>query len=103
MSRASWGRGNVYQRGGRYWIRYPDGNGKQRRESAGTDPGKAQQLLERRLVEVEDGRIPVKPKERRRTVNDLLGELVKEYTIQQRRSIGTLRSSIKHVRAELAT
>ena len=101
MSRKHWGRGAVYQRGGRFWIRYPDGTGKQRREGAGTDGEKAQRLLDRRLVEVEDGKIPIKPKERKRTVNDLLDELVKEYAVQQRRSTRNLPSAIKHLRREL--
>lgn len=98
MSREQWGRGSVYQRAKRFWIRYPDGSGRQRRESAGKDEEKARRLLERRLVEVEDDRLPAKSKEPKRTVNDLLDALEADYVARKRRSAHNLVSVMKPVR-----
>jgi integrase len=98
VSRTSWGRGNVYQRGNKLWIRYPDGTGRQRFESAGTDPEKAKRLLERRLVELEDGRLPAKSKARKQSVSQLLDALEHDYATRKCRSAENLKSVMKPVR-----
>jgi integrase len=86
LSRAAYGHGAVYKRGKRWWIRYPDGHSGQRYESAGLDRAKAEKLLERRLVEAEDDRLPAKTKERRKTINDLLDGLVGDLVARQKDS-----------------
>ena len=98
MSRTEWGRGNVYRRGRQFWIRYPDGTGRQRRESAGRDEQKARRLLERRLVELEDDRLPATSKERKTTVNQLLDALVADWAARKCRGLATLISVLKAVR-----
>ena len=104
MSRGEWGRGSVYERApGKWMIRYPDGTGKQRYESAGpgANEAKAQRLLERRLLELENGNLPAKAKERKRTVNELLDDLEADYKARQRRSAYNLISVLKPVRLAL--
>lgn len=99
MSRENWGRGKVYQRGRTLWIRYPDGTGRQRRESAHTDDvEKARRLLERRIVETEDGKLPAKAKERKKSVNDLLDALERDYVARKCRSAHNLTFVLKRVR-----
>jgi site-specific recombinase XerD len=99
MSRENWGRGNVYLRGSTYWIRYPDGSGKYRFESAQTsDEKKAWNLLGDRLAEAKHDILPAKAKERRRTVNHLLDALEKDYAVRQCDSAHDLLSTLKPVR-----
>jgi site-specific recombinase XerD len=99
MSRQDWGRGNVYRRGKTYWIRYPDGSGKYRFESAETsDEKKAWHLLGERLAEAKHDILPAKAKERRRTVNHLLDALEKDYAVRQCDSAHNLISVLKPVR-----
>jgi integrase len=62
---------------------------------------KARKLLQRRLVEKEDERLPAKSKERKRTVDALLDELVKDYTARKKRSATKLWSHLKWLRKEL--
>jgi integrase len=101
MSQQNWGRGNVYKRGKRWWIRFPDGTGKQRFESVGTDEAKARRQLERRLVEVEDERLPAKSKERRRTVGNLLDALMADWIARKKRSVAQLPATLKALRDAL--
>jgi integrase len=98
VSRAEYGHGAVYKRGRRWWIRYPDGKGGQRYESVGLDESKAHRLLERRLVEAEDDRLPAKARERRVTVGDLLDGLVKDLTARQKDSAHSTALVIKPLR-----
>lgn len=101
MSFKSWGRGNIFkqEKSSFWWIRYPDGTGKQRRESAKTeDEAKARQLLERRLLEIERGEKPATARERRRTINELIDELEKDYANRERDSAHNLKSVMKPIR-----
>jgi integrase len=98
MSMERWGKGGIYLRGSTYWIRFPDGSGGQRRESAGRDPGKAADLLARRIVELEDDRLPAKSRERKKTVNDLLDALVADLKAREKRSVKDIASNLKNIR-----
>ena len=93
------GKGRVFQRGVTYWIAYYV-DGCERRESANTeDRDVAQDLLNRRIVEKEDDRLPAKSKERRKRVADLLDALEKDYTARQKDSAENLKSITKPLRA----
>jgi hypothetical protein len=100
MSKEHWGSGAVYWRGKRLWIRYPDGSGQQRRESAKTtDPEKARKLLERRLVEKEDDRLPAKSKERKLTIDKLLDHLLADLKARETRSADEVAYNLSRLRA----
>jgi integrase len=102
MSRENWGRGNIYTRGTRLWIRYPV-DGKYRFESVGK--GKTQEqarrLLEKRLVEVEKRELPAPQKEQKRTINYLFDALEKDYEARECDSSQNLKSVLKPLREAL--
>jgi integrase len=102
VSRENWGRGNIYTRGTRLWIRYPV-DGKYRFESVGK--GKTQEqarrLLEKRLVEVEKHDLPAPTKELKRAVADLLDDLQKDLEARQCRSLRSAIAVLKAVRKAL--
>jgi hypothetical protein len=52
------------------------------------------------MVEKEDERLPAKSKERKRTVDALLNELVKDYAARKKRSASKLPSHLKWLRKE---
>jgi integrase len=101
MKKRRRGTGRIFLRGGINWISYCV-DGKERRESAHTDDyDKAERLLNRRIVEMEDGRLPAKSKERKRTVDDLLDNLVKDYTARKKRSASAVPSHLIWLRKAL--
>jgi integrase len=91
------GEGRTFWRGKTLWIAYCV-DGRERRESARTDDQhKADKLLARRLFELEEGKVPVSVKERRKSINLLLDALKKHYEAHTR-SAGGLESVIKPLR-----
>ncbi len=90
------GDGTVYRRGAIFWIAYWRG-GKQYRESAGTE-AQAKKLLRRRQAEIQSDRF-VGPTEERVTIGQLLDALVVHAQTNEDRSIRTMASQIKPVRA----
>jgi len=92
------GFGYIYQRGPVWWIRYSV-HGKDFRESSGSEKDTdAMRLLKSRWQEVGRGRF-IGPSADRVMMDDLLDALEVNYTINGRRSLGTLKGRIWHLRA----
>lgn len=91
------GFGYLYRRGSVWWIRYSV-RGKDFRESSGSDKdADAMRLLKRRWQEVGKGRF-IGPAEERVTMDSLFDGLVNDYAINQRRSLGSVKGFLKHLR-----
>src|SRR5687767_4042870 len=96
-TRNAYGMGNVYERGGIWWIRYSH-NGKRRRESSGSDKRPvAVKLLQRRQQEAGQGR----PHEdvARVLLSDLKAIIEADYELQERRSGRRLAQLWRHIAA----
>jgi integrase len=95
------GTGRIFLRGGIYWISYCV-DGKERRESAHTNNyDKAERLLNRRIVEMEDGRLPAPAKQRKKSIDDLLDDLVRDYIERKKRSASAVPSHLIWLRQAL--
>jgi integrase len=89
--------GRIFKRGSIYWIAYCY-RGKEHRESSRSDSeGQALKLLKRRLGEVGTGRL-VGPSEERLTFEDLAKMLLTDYEINGKRSVESVRLSLRHLR-----
>jgi integrase len=91
------GMGRIFRRHNTWWIAYCV-DGKERRESAHTtDYETAEDLLNRRVVQMQDGRLPAPQKQRKASVNALLDALKRHYEAHTR-SAAKLDSIIKPLR-----
>ena len=91
------GFGYLYRRGDIWWIRYSV-RGKDFRESSHSEQeGVAQKLLKGRWQELGRGRF-IGPSQERVTMEDLFTSLETEYEINARRSLGTLKGRLVHLR-----
>jgi integrase len=91
------GMGRIFKRGSVYWIAYCY-RGKEHRESSRSDSEtQALKLLKRRLGEVGSGRL-VGPSEERLTFDDLGKMLLTDYEINGKRSVESVRLSLRHLR-----
>src|SRR6202011_3645394 len=91
------GMGRIFKRGSVYWIAYCY-RGKEYRESSRSDSEtQALKLLKRRLGEVGSGRL-VGPSEERLTFDDLGKMLLTDYEINGKRSVESVRLSLRHLR-----
>jgi hypothetical protein len=85
--------GNVYKPGRVFWIQYYR-HGLKIRESAETSSEtEARQLLKIREGDIARG-LPVTNRNLRRTFKELLDDVVRDYTVNQRRSLASLKSRI---------
>ena len=92
------GFGSLYLRGNIWWIRYSV-RGKDFRESGKSErQGDAMRLLKHRWQEVGKGRF-IGPSEQRVFVDHLFESLMDNYTINRRRSIGSLTWRLRHLTA----
>lgn len=98
-----YGDGFVYQRGKRWWIGYSH-EGKAYREPGGANgkgaktPEEARKRLKARLREIWGDRF-VGPNEERVTVDELLDDLIKHLELKSAKSIDSVKSHLKPVRA----
>lgn len=91
------GFGYLYRRGTIWWIRYSV-RGRDFRESSHSEhEGVAQKLLKARWQEVGGGRF-IGPSQERVTMEDLFASLETDYEINARRSLGTLKGRLVHLR-----
>jgi integrase len=95
MKRGTRGMGRIYERGGRWWIRYSH-NGRRHDESSGS-PKKpaAVALLKRRLEEAGKGR-PIE-EAKKTLLSDLKALIVADYKLHGRRSTKRLEQSWAHL------
>ena len=99
------GYGRIFQRGNRYWIAYyapQNGRSVEHREPGGATEKEARKKLKNRLEEVgAHRRLGIRfqgPRQERVTVEELLQNLERDYTIHGRKSLPQLRSHLRHVR-----
>jgi integrase len=89
--------GRIFKRGTTYWIAYYH-RGKEFRESSKSDnEAQARKFLKKRIGEVATGQL-IGPSEERFSFGDLTELLVTDYEINGKRSIESVRLSIKHLR-----
>jgi integrase len=91
------GDGQVYKRGETYWIDYFH-RGRRYRESVHTDNERtARKLLRERLTDLGRGKTAVVTAARL-TFDRLADALVADYTVNGKRSVASVKSSIRHLR-----
>src|ERR1700683_3468340 len=91
------GMGRIFKRGSVYWIAYCY-RGKEHRESSRSDnENRARKLLKQRIGEVGTGRL-VGPSEERLTFEELAKMLLTDYEINGKRSVESVRLSLRHLR-----
>src|SRR5437899_1860628 len=91
------GGGSLYQRGGVWWVKYYR-NGQPIRESSGSPlEREARALLNRRMGALASGQ-PIAPRADKVTVDELLADLITEYTVNGRRSLERAQLSAAHLR-----
>jgi integrase len=92
------GMGRIFKRGSIYWIAYCY-RGKEYRESSRSDnESEARKLLKKRIGEVASGHL-VGPTEERLTFEDLGKMLLTDYEINGKRSVESVRLSLRHLRS----
>jgi integrase len=90
--------GYGYKRGNIWWVRYSV-RGEEFRESTGSEhKSDALKMLKLRFQEVGRGRF-IGPSQERLMMEDLFASLETEYEINRRRSFGTLKGRLVHLRA----
>ncbi len=99
------GYGRVFQRGKRFWIAYyapENGRSVEHREPGGETEKEARKKLKSRLEEVgAHRRLGIRfqgPRQERVTVEELLKNLERDYSIHGRKSLSQLRSHLQHIR-----
>jgi integrase len=91
------GMGRIFKRGSVYWVAYYR-RGEEHRESSGSEnENRARKLLKKRLGETSRGQF-IGPSEEKLTFDDLATILTTDYEINRKRSIESVRLSIKHLR-----
>jgi integrase len=91
------GMGRVFKRGPVYWIAYYHRGQEYRESSESENESQARKLLKQRLGEMSRGHL-IGPSEERLTFEDLANMLLTDYEINGKRSIESVRLSIKHLR-----
>ena len=91
------GMGRIFKRGSIYWIAYYF-RGKEHRECSRSDnENQARKLLKKRIGEVANGNL-IGPSEERMSFEDLARMLITDYEINGKRSLESVRLSIRHLR-----
>ncbi|NOU08627.1 MAG: site-specific integrase [Nitrospira sp.] len=100
------GQGRIFLRGRIFWIAYyapKNGRMVEVRESVGTSEAAAQKQLDERLHEVKNHKKGIKafvgPRQEKVTVEELLKDLERDYTIHNRSSWRRLKSHLTHIRS----
>ncbi|MBE3603733.1 site-specific integrase [bacterium] len=92
------GMGRIFKRGSIYWIAYCH-RGKEYRESSRSDnESQARKLLKKRIGEIANGHL-IGPSEERLTFEDLGKMLLTDYEINGKRSVESVRLSLRHLRS----
>lgn len=91
------GMGRIFKRGSVYWIAYYHRGREHRESSESENENKAGKLLKQRLGEMTRGNL-IGPSEEKLTFDELTSMLVTDYEINGKRSIESVRLSIKHLR-----
>lgn len=90
--------GSIYKRGGMYWIKYHR-NGKPYRESTGSDKiSVAKRKLELRDGQKAEGRF-FGLKVERILIDELATDLIQDYKLNGKKSLGRTMNSLKHLKA----
>jgi len=88
--------GRIFKRGSIYWIAYCY-RGKEYRESSRSDnESQARKLLKKRIGEIANGHL-IGPSEERLTFEDLGKMLLTDYEINGKRSVESVRLSLRHL------
>jgi integrase len=91
------GLGRIFKRGSVYWIAYYH-RGKEYRESSESEnESQARKLLKKRLGEIGSGKL-VGPIEEKVTFEQLADDLIKDYEVNGKRSVRSIKLSIAHLR-----
>lgn len=96
------GTGRVYRRGNTWWIDYGYRGDRHRESSKSTKKGVAVALLRRRMEEMGRGKL-VGRSEERVSFEDLMGIVETDYTMNGRKSLDSLRHSMKHLKGFFGT
>ena len=89
--------GRIFKRGSIYWIAYCF-RGKEHRESSRSDSeSQARKLMKKRIGEVANGHL-IGPSEDRLSFEDLAKMLIVDYEINGKRSLESVRLSVRHLR-----
>jgi integrase len=104
------GDGRVFKRVEKYWVAYyapKNGRMAEFRESVGTSEKEAHKRLADRIHEVKNHKKGIKaftgPAQERVTVEQLLQDLERDYTVHTRSSLERLKSHLTHIRAYFAS
>lgn len=92
------GLGRVYRRGRVWWVQYSFRGQLRRESSKSRKRSDAVKLLRRRQGEMGQGRL-VGPDIEKTTFQDLKGMILTDYTVNGRKSLERLNSSLKHLEA----
>jgi hypothetical protein len=91
------GLGRIFKRGSVYWIAYYH-RGKEFRESSESEnENKAKKLLRKRLGEIGSGKL-IGAIEEKLTFDQLAQDLITDYEVNDKRSIESVKLSIRHLR-----
>jgi integrase len=90
--------GTIYQRGNIYWVKYYRAGKPYRESSKSEDEGKAKRLLKLREGEIVMGNFPGLQGQRVR-FEEIKGDLINDYKVNGKRSLGRLERSLKHLKA----
>ena len=91
------GMGRIFKRGSVYWVAYYH-RGEEHRESSGSEnENNARKLLKKRIGETSRGQL-IGPTEEKLMFDDLAKFLTTDYEINRKRSIESVRLSLKHLR-----
>jgi integrase len=92
------GQGRIFRRGETWWIAYSRSGQEFRESSASAREADAKRLLRQRLGEIHAGRF-VGPVQERVTFGELLDGLIRDYQINGKRNLPTVKGHVKHLRA----
>ena len=91
------GMGRIFKRGPVYWVAYYHRGQEYRESSHSENESQARKLLKQRLGEMSRGHL-IGPSEERLSFEDLANMLLTDYEINGKRSIESVRLSIRHLR-----
>lgn len=91
------GLGRIFKRGSIYWIAYYH-RGKEYRESSESEiESQARKLLKKRIGEIGSGKL-IGPVEEKVTFEQLAEDLIRDYEVNGKRSVRSIKLSIAHLR-----
>ena len=91
------GLGRTFRRGSVWWISYYHGGKEYRESSQSESESQARKLLKKRLGEIGNGKL-VGPIEEKVTFEQLADDLIKDYEVNGKRSVRSIKLSIAYLR-----